>query len=46
MEGLSVTDLTPDIASELEVPAGTKGVVVTSADPDRQRPKRVFAVVT
>jgi serine protease Do len=33
MEGLSVTDLTPDIASELEVPPGTKGVVVTSAEP-------------
>src|ERR1051326_6872533 len=31
--GLSVIPLTPDIASELNLPAGTKGVVVDSVDP-------------
>ena len=33
MEGLSVTGFSPHIASELEVPPGTKGVVVTSTVP-------------
>jgi Do/DeqQ family serine protease len=31
--GLSVIPLTPEIASQLNVPAGTKGVVVDSVDP-------------
>ncbi len=31
--GLSVVPLTPEIAPELNVPAGTKGVVVDSVDP-------------
>jgi len=31
--GLSVIPLTPEIASELNLPAGTKGVVVDSVDP-------------
>ena len=31
--GLSVVPLTPEIASELNVPAGTKGVVIDSVDP-------------
>jgi Do/DeqQ family serine protease len=31
--GLSVIPLTPEIASQLNVPAGTKGVVIDSVDP-------------
>jgi serine protease Do len=32
LEGLHVQDLTPDIAQELQIPAGTRGVVITSVD--------------
>jgi serine protease Do len=33
LEGVSVTELTPQLASELQVPSGTRGVVVTSVAP-------------
>ncbi|MGB0034175.1 MAG: DegQ family serine endoprotease [Candidatus Acidiferrales bacterium] len=33
LEGVEVQGLTPDIAQELNLPAGTRGVVVTSVDP-------------
>jgi len=33
MQGLNVTDLTSDITSELQLPAGTKGVVVARVEP-------------
>jgi len=33
MQGLNVTDLTSDISSELQLPAGTKGVVVARVEP-------------
>jgi len=33
MQGLNVTDLTSEVASELQLPAGSKGVVVTKVDP-------------
>jgi serine protease Do len=33
VEGVEVQDLTPDIAQQLNLPAGTHGVVVTSVDP-------------
>ncbi|HSB17905.1 MAG TPA: PDZ domain-containing protein [Bryobacteraceae bacterium] len=33
LEGISVDALTPDIASELRLSPGTKGVVVTQIDP-------------
>jgi serine protease Do len=33
LEGVEVQGLTPDIAQQLQLPAGTKGVVVTSVDP-------------
>jgi serine protease Do len=33
LEGVEVQELTPDIAQQLNVPAGTHGVVVTSVDP-------------
>ncbi len=33
LEGLSVDTLTPDIAQDLKLPPGTKGVVVTAVDP-------------
>jgi serine protease Do len=34
MEGVQVQALTPDLAQQLKVPAGTHGVVVTRVDPD------------
>jgi serine protease Do len=34
MEGVQVQALTPDLAEQLKVPAGTHGVVVTRVDPD------------
>jgi len=33
LQGLSITDLTSDIAGELQVPQGTKGVVVSKVEP-------------
>ena len=33
LEGVEVQGLTPDVAQQLQLPAGTKGVVVTSVDP-------------
>ena len=33
LQGVEVQDLTPDIAQQVNVPAGTHGVVVTSVDP-------------
>ncbi len=33
MRGITVTDLTPDVAAQLKLPSGTKGVVVTNVDP-------------
>ena len=33
LRGISAEDLTPDIASQLNLPSGTKGVVMTSVDP-------------
>jgi len=33
MQGLNVSDLTNDIATELQLPAGTKGVVVARVEP-------------
>ena len=33
LQGVEVQDLTPDIAQQMNVPAGTHGVVVTSVDP-------------
>jgi len=33
LEGVDVQTLTPEIARQLELPAGTRGVVVTSVDP-------------
>ncbi len=33
LEGIEVQNLTPDIAQQLQLPVGTKGVVVTSVDP-------------
>ena len=33
LEGVEVQPLTPDIAEQLELPAGTRGVVITSVDP-------------
>jgi serine protease Do len=33
LEGVEVQELTPDIAQQLQLPAGTHGVVVTSVDP-------------
>jgi serine protease Do len=32
MRGITVTDLTPDVAAQLKLPSGTKGVVVTNVD--------------
>jgi serine protease Do len=32
LRGISVTALTPDTASQLKLPAGTKGVVVSNVD--------------
>jgi serine protease Do len=34
MEGVQVQGLTPDLAEQLKLPAGTRGVVVTRVDPD------------
>jgi len=34
MEGVQVQALTPDLAQQLKLPAGTRGVVVTRVDPD------------
>jgi serine protease Do len=34
LKGLSVQGLTPDLRDQLQVPAGTQGVVVTDVDPD------------
>ena len=34
MEGLQVEGLTPDIAQQLNLPAGTRGVVITRVDPN------------
>ena len=33
LEGVEVQPLSPDLAEQLQVPAGTRGVVVTSVDP-------------
>ena len=33
LRGISITGMTPGIASQLKLPAGTKGVVVTAVDP-------------
>ena len=33
LQGIEVQNLTPDIAQQLQLPVGTKGVVVTSVDP-------------
>ena len=33
LEGIDVADLTPDLARELSLPPGVKGVVVTALDP-------------
>jgi serine protease Do len=33
LEGVNVQELTPDALQELQLPAGTRGVVVTSVDP-------------
>ncbi|HTB19638.1 MAG TPA: DegQ family serine endoprotease [Bryobacteraceae bacterium] len=33
LEGVDVDEITPDIAQDLKLPAGTHGVVVTSVDP-------------
>ena len=33
LQGVEVQDLTPDIAQQVNVPPGTRGVVVTSVDP-------------
>jgi serine protease Do len=33
-EGLQVENLTPDVAEQLNLPAGTRGVVVSRVDPD------------
>jgi len=33
LRGISVTALTPDLASQLKLPSGTKGVAVTNVDP-------------
>jgi Do/DeqQ family serine protease len=33
-EGLQVVNLTPDVAEQLNLPAGTRGVVVSRVDPD------------
>jgi serine protease Do len=33
LEGVEVQEMTPEIAQQLELPAGTRGVVVTSVDP-------------
>jgi serine protease Do len=33
LEGVNVQELTPDAVEELQLPAGTRGVVVTSVDP-------------
>lgn len=33
LRGIAVDALTPDVAGQLKLPAGTKGVVVTSVDP-------------
>jgi serine protease Do len=33
LEGVNVQELTPDALEELQLPAGTRGVVVTSVDP-------------
>jgi serine protease Do len=33
LEGVNVQDVTPDALQELQLPAGTRGVVVTSVDP-------------
>jgi serine protease Do len=33
LEGVEVQDVTPDLAQQLQLPAGTKGVVVTQVDP-------------
>jgi serine protease Do len=33
LEGVNVQTLTPDLAEQLQLPAGTRGVVVTSVDP-------------
>ena len=33
LEGVNVQNLTPDLAEELQLPAGTHGVVVSSVDP-------------
>jgi len=34
LDGVGLSDLTPDILGELQLPSGTKGVVVTDVDPD------------
>ncbi len=34
MEGVQVENLTPDMAQQLNVPAGTHGVVITNVDPN------------
>ena len=36
LEGVDVQELTPDIAHELNLPAGTRGVVIGSVDPASQ----------
>jgi serine protease Do len=33
LRGISVDELTPDVASQLKLPASTKGVVITNIDP-------------
>jgi serine protease Do len=33
MQGVQVQDVTPDMADQLQVPSGTRGVVITSVDP-------------
>lgn len=34
LQGVSVQDLTPQISQELQIPPGTRGVVITSVDPN------------
>ena len=34
LEGVQVENLTPDITQQLNLPAGTRGVVITRVDPD------------
>jgi serine protease Do len=34
LDGVTVSDITPDLAKELEIPENTKGVVITNVEPD------------